>query len=80
MKPQFMKVAVLSALVLTSPLLSLAGSQPAQRRAPSRSEMQNRPDVTRAVQQGKGSGMTRRSVPVQPSPARTNGSDPAFRK
>jgi len=49
MKPQFGRVAVLTALALTSPLLSLAGSQPAKVHVVSKSEMQNRTDITRAV-------------------------------
>ena len=80
MKPQFSRVAVLTALALTSPLLSLAASQPAKVHVVSKSEMQNRADVTRAVQPGKGSVVTRASAPVPPSPARTNSSDAAFRK
>jgi hypothetical protein len=80
MKPQFSRVAVLTALALTSPLLSLAGSQPAPMRTPSKSEMQNRTAVAKAVQPGKGSVVTRASAPVPPSPARTNSSDAAFRK
>jgi len=79
MKPQFSKVAVLAALILTSPLLSFAGSQ-AVVRTSSKSEMQNRADVTKAVQQGKGTGMTRKSVAVTFNSPRTNWSDPAFRK
>jgi hypothetical protein len=80
MKPQFGRVAVLTALALTSPLLSLAGSQPAKVHVVSKSEMQNRTDITRAVQQGKGSVVTRASVPVQSGAPRTNSSDAAFRK
>jgi hypothetical protein len=80
MKPQFMRVAVLTALTLTTPFLSLAGSQPAPMRTPSRSETQNRTDIPKAVQPGKGSLVTRASVAVTPSLARPNLSDPAFRK
>jgi hypothetical protein len=46
------RVAVFTALVLTSPLLSLAGGQPSVRPA-GKSEIDNRGDITRAVQQGK---------------------------
>jgi hypothetical protein len=94
MKSRFSRMAVLTALVLTSPLLSLAGGQPNVRTV-SKSEMQDRTGITRAVQQGKGSGMTRNqrvqanayrlqtpadSATAKSSAARTNWSDPAFHK
>jgi hypothetical protein len=94
MKSRFSRVAVLTALVLTSPLLSLAAGQPKVHTV-SKSDTQDRADVTRAVQFGKGTGMTRNqgvqanayrsqtaadNAKVQPAPARTNWNDPAFRK
>ena len=59
MKLRSIRTAVLSTLVLASPLLTVAGSQSTGMHVPSQSEMQNRDGVTRAVQQGKGGGMTR---------------------
>ena len=94
MKSRFNRVAVLTALVLTSPLLSLAAGQPKVRPV-TKSETQDRADVTRAVQFGKGTGMTRNqgvqanayrsqtaadSATVKSSAVRANWSDPAFRK
>jgi len=93
MKSRLNTAAVLTALVLTSPLLSFAGDQSARVRPAGSSEIGN--DVTRAVQQGKGAGMTRNqgvranayrsqtaadSASVRSGAARTNPSDPAFRK
>jgi|HubBroStandDraft_1064217.scaffolds.fasta_scaffold219959_2 hypothetical protein len=79
MKSRFNKVAVLTALVLTSPFIGFAGTQPKVWTL-SKSEMKNHADATRAVQKGKGTGMTRQNGTVKSSPARTNWSDPAFRK
>jgi hypothetical protein len=53
------RVALLSAVVLASPMLSFAGGQPPVSRTPSKSEAQDRTGISRAVQQGKGTGMTR---------------------
>jgi hypothetical protein len=58
MKPQFMRVAVLSALALTSPLLSLA-AQPARLGMVRKVESRNPTDAAKAVQFGKGTGITR---------------------
>jgi len=52
------RTAVLSTLVLASPL-AFAGSQSTGMHVPGQSELQNRDGVTQAVQQGKGSGVTR---------------------
>jgi hypothetical protein len=83
MKSRFTKVAVLSAFVLTSPLLIFAAGQPKLHET-SRSEMQKWAESTRAVQQGKGSGMTRNhaAVPAVTSRSQTalNPSDSALRK
>jgi hypothetical protein len=57
MKSQFVRVALLSAVVLTSPLLTFAGSQPKIHKT-SKEEAQDRTGITRAIQQGKGSGMS----------------------
>jgi hypothetical protein len=59
MKSRSIRVALLAALVLTSPLFPFAGGQPAKVRLPSKSEMQNAAGVTPAVQQGKGTGTSR---------------------
>jgi hypothetical protein len=52
-----LKVAMF-ALVLTSPVLSFAASQRLIR-VPSKEEVQDRSGMTRAVQYGKGTGVTR---------------------
>ncbi len=57
MKSRF-RVALLSALMMTSPLLSFAGGEHVIR-TPSKDEAQDRTGITRAVQYGKGTGMTR---------------------
>jgi len=83
MKFRSIRIAVLSACALTSPVLSFAAGQP-KLHVLSQSQAQDLPGATRPVQQGKGSGMTR----YQPSPrandmsapARSNRSDSAYRK
>jgi hypothetical protein len=59
MKFQSIRTAVLSILVLASPSLTLAADQSTGIQVPNQSEVQNRDGVTRNVNQGKGSGMTR---------------------
>jgi hypothetical protein len=95
MKSQ-LRVAMLSALVLTSPLLSFAAGQHLIR-VPSNEEMQDRSGITRAVQYGKGTGVTRNQevsanafreqtaaesqvVKEQPKSENSNLSDKALRK
>jgi hypothetical protein len=58
MKSRSIRVAVLSALVLTSPLLMLAAGQPKLHRL-STNQMQDLSGTRHAVRPGKGSGMTR---------------------
>lgn len=58
MKSRFVRVALLSAVVLASPLLTFAGNQPKIHKY-SKEEAQDRTGITRAVQQGKGTGMSR---------------------
>ena len=57
MKSQMIKAALISAFVLASPMLSFAGGQPAKMHKDDTT--QDRTGTTRAVQQGKGSGLTR---------------------
>jgi len=90
MKSRFARVLVFSALSLT-PSLIFAGGQP-KLHMPSKSEMQHLSGATRAVQQGKGGGLTRNEAPSNPvassvrnndlkTAARQNSdSDSAFRK
>ena len=56
MKSQMIKAPLVSAFVLTSPMLSFAGGQPANMH---KNDTQDRTGISRAVQQGKGSGLTR---------------------
>src|SRR5580700_5163473 len=66
MKSQF-RIALLSAIVLASPMLSFAGGQP-KIHPYSSDDGQDRAGVTRTFQQGKGSGITRsESVQVNAS-------------
>jgi hypothetical protein len=80
MKVRSIKMAVLSTfLVLASPL-AFAGSQSTGMHVPSQSEMQNRDGVTQAVQQGKGSGMTRnQEVRANAYRSQTAGESPTVR-
>jgi hypothetical protein len=58
MKSRSIRVAVLSALVLTSPAFIFAAGQP-KLHALSKAEMQDLSGATPAVNQGKGAGMSR---------------------
>jgi hypothetical protein len=84
MKFRSFRVAVLSAFVLTSPLLSFAAGQP-KLHMPSKTDGQNVVGATPAVQQGKGSGTMRSQVAI-PSNSRPLGApgarqnDSAYRK
>jgi hypothetical protein len=64
MKSRFVRVALLSAVVLTSPLLTFAGSQPKIHKY-SKEEAQDRTGITRAIQQGKGTGMSLSDSTIQ---------------
>jgi hypothetical protein len=63
MKSQFIRVAMLPALVLASSWLSFAGDQPGtvQPQTQGKSESQDAP-VPRAVQQGKGGAVSRNQL------------------
>lgn len=96
MKSPSIKSAALSAFVLLSPLLAFAGGQPAKVRMSNPSETADRTGITRALQQGKGSGTMRqeyrgnayRSETAENAPLlkdnsavrRVNLGDSAFRK
>jgi hypothetical protein len=58
MKLRLIRLGLLSAVVTTSPLLTFAGSQP-KIHTYSKAETQDRTGIARAVQQGKGTGMSR---------------------
>jgi hypothetical protein len=83
MRSRFIRVAVLSAFALTSPLLIFAAGQPKVRMI-SQNELPRPDGATRAVQQGKGSGMSRNDVAIPASADRLqtapNRADSAFRK
>jgi hypothetical protein len=84
MKSRFIRVAVLSALSLTSPVLIFAAGQPKLHML-SKSQMQDLSGATPALHQGKGAGLSRNYFEL-PAPenlsyaARLNHSDTAFRK
>jgi len=80
---RFIRVATLPALVVASSWLTFAagqtaaggqtatGGQPAKIQTRSRDGIDDRIGVTRAVQQGKGGGMTRNTVPANAYRAQT---------
>ena len=53
------RTAALTTLMLASPALSFGGGQPPITRTPTQSEVQDRTGITKAVQSGKGTGITR---------------------
>ena len=59
MKIRFLRMAVLSTVVLGSALVTLAGDQPARMYRYTKNATEDRTGVTRAVQQGKGGAVTR---------------------
>ena len=93
MKSRFTRLALLSAVVLTTPLLTFAGGQPARARMVGTAEMQDRTGLSRGIQQGKGAGLSlsrpviradayRARTPAETQSPRTQSpqSDTAFRK
>lgn len=64
MKWPSIKLALLPALVVTSGLLAFAAGQPKLHML-SKAEMQDLTGATRAVQQGKGGGMSRNQVSLR---------------
>jgi hypothetical protein len=84
MKSPSVTLALSAAFALTSPFIALAGGQPAKVFMPNKAEMQDRTGITRAVHQGKGSGMTRSQAAVPASAPQTQTtvhlSDTAFTK
>jgi hypothetical protein len=84
MKSRFIRVAVLSALSLTSPVLIFAAGQPKLHML-SKSQMQDLSGATPAVHQGKGAGLSRNYSELPPPEdqsyaERLKHSDTAFRK
>jgi hypothetical protein len=96
MKSKSIRLALVSAFVLASPLVTFAGGQPAKVRTLSKAEVQDRTGISRAIQQGKGAGVSRNEVvlrvnaervqtagesaTLKPAPARANWGDSAFNK
>lgn len=62
MKYLTIKVALISAIALTNPLLTFAGGQPAKVQTISKNETHNFAGAARAVQPGKGTGISRDQV------------------
>jgi hypothetical protein len=52
------RTTLLSALALTIPVLGFAGGQPARVRMSTKAEMADHTGIARAIQQGKGTGMS----------------------
>jgi hypothetical protein len=61
MKLQSVKMVLLAAAILASPVLTFAGGQH-RNYAPGKNETQNRAGIAQNVNQGKGAGMTRSDV------------------
>jgi hypothetical protein len=85
MTSRCIKVALLSAFVLTNPLLTFARGDSARIHVYSKSDMQNHTGATPAVNLGKGSGNFRYQKLVSASKARSSSARPnwgdcAFRK
>ena len=82
MKSGSIRVVLLAAVVLASPVLTFAGSQ-SKVYAVSKAEVQDRTGISRNVNQGKGAGISRKVVPaamVSQAAQRSSGSDTAFSK
>ena len=62
MKLRSIRMMMLSTFALASASLTFAGDQPGKMHMLSKSQMQDRTGMTRAVQYGKGTGMTRSQV------------------
>jgi hypothetical protein len=58
MKSLSVRAALMSAVALALPLLTFAGGQPAKVRMPGKDEARDRSGVARALQQGKGGGLS----------------------
>jgi hypothetical protein len=74
MKLPSTKVVLLPALVLTSALLAVAASQPKLHML-SKAEMQDLTGATRAVQQGKGGGISRNQLALSGNAYRSQTAD-----
>lgn len=62
MKLQSVKMTLLAAAILASPVLAFAGGQPNHVYTPQKNEAQDRAGVAQNVNQGKGAGVTRNGV------------------
>jgi hypothetical protein len=62
MKSQTVKMLLLAASILASPVLTFAGGQPNRVYTPGKNESQDRAGVGRNLNQGKGAGLTRNDV------------------
>ena len=65
MKTRFSRSVLYSVLVLATPLLAVAGGQPAKVYTPVRNEGHDRAGIMQAVQQGKGTGMSRNAAALR---------------
>jgi hypothetical protein len=59
MKLQSVKMVLLAAAILASPVLTFAGGQPNHVYTPPKNEAQDSAGISQNVDQGKGAGMTR---------------------
>jgi hypothetical protein len=74
------RMTIVAAALLSIPALTFAGGQPAKVRMPGKADVQDRAGITRAVQQGKGTGMSRRQTAnrANSGAASVKYSDPAY--
>jgi hypothetical protein len=95
MKSLSTRIVLLSAFAIASPLITLAGGQPAKVHMPTQGEIRDRADIKLAVQAGKGTGVSRNQMvranawrtqtlaeraADKSVPVHPNWSDSAFRK
>lgn len=83
MKSGSIRVALFAAVILASPVLTLAGGQPNRVRTISKAEMRDRTGISQTVNQGKGAGVSRKQVTLRENTQtaqRSAGSDTAFSK
>ncbi len=79
MKTTSIKTTLLAFCILASPLVAFAGQQP-RILAPAQTDTRDLTGITRAVKQGKGTGMTRRSGASPAASTASNRGDSAFHR
>ena len=75
-----MKSVLFAAVLLASPALTFAGSQPNKMHTVSKTEMQDRTGIAPSGNQGKGAEISRKQVVVRADTLRPTGVGTAFSK